>query len=214
MRAAAGSGSLEIRVSLGDVRVRIIAGEFRGRKLKPIRGVRIRPTADRCREAIFNILSTGVQDARVLDLFAGTGALGLEALSRGARSALFLDNHRDSASVIEGNIRTCRVEGRARILRWNILRNLNCIKSMDPGFDLIFMDPPYRKNMVRPVLIHLLDSDALAPDARIVVEHAISEAMPEAIPEEIPGTPGQAPCFKLADQRRYGKTLVSFFDYM
>ncbi len=190
--------------------MRIIAGEFRGRKLNPIRGVRIRPTADRCREAIFNILSVGVQDARVLDLFAGTGALGLEALSRGARFALFLDNHRDSAAVIEGNIRTCRVEERARILRWNILRNLNCLKSMEPGFDLVFMDPPYRKDMIEPVLTHLLDSNSLAPGARIVAEHALSEPMPE----EVPGTSARAPCFKRMDQRRYGKTLVSFFDYM
>ncbi len=190
--------------------MRIIAGEFRGRKLLPIRGVRVRPTADRCREAIFNILSTSARDSRVLDLFAGTGALGLEALSRGAEFALFLDNHRDSALVIEGNIQACRVGSRARILRWNILRNLDCLKSMDPGFDLVFMDPPYRKKMIRPVLNHLLDSGALAPGARVVAAHALSEPAPE----EIPGGSARAPRLRLEDRRRYGKTSVSFYEYM
>ncbi|MCP4694458.1 MAG: 16S rRNA (guanine(966)-N(2))-methyltransferase RsmD [Desulfobacterales bacterium] len=190
--------------------MRIIAGEFRGRKLRPLRGDRIRPTADRCREAIFNILSTRVQDALVLDLFAGTGALGLEALSRGARSALFLDNHRDSASVVKSNIQTCGVDGRARILRWDVLRNLNCLKSTEPGFDLVFMDPPYGKEMVRPVLTLLLDSGALARDAVIVAEHALSDPTPEALS----GPSGRNPRIELEDQRRYGKTLVSFFKHL
>jgi len=155
------------------------------------------------RESIFNILSSRVQDATVLDLYAGTGALGLEAVSRGAQSAVFIDNDRRSLNLLEKNISTCSMLKETRIIKWDIVRNLNCLKKTRPRFELIFMDPPYGMNMVHPTLVHLHDSAAARPAARIVIEHGIDETMPKDLS-----------FFRMIDQRKYGKTLVSFFDYM
>lgn len=183
--------------------MRIIAGTLRGKKLISVAGTRTRPTADRLREAIFNILSVRVQDAVVLDLFSGTGALGIEALSRGSRSAVFIDNSRPALAAISRNIKACAFEGKARIIRWDITRSLNCISGMRPAFDLVLMDPPYGRNNCATALIHLHHSHCLAPDACLVVEHSLLEPL-DPLPE------GYAVC----DRRKYGKTLVSILSYM
>ena len=183
--------------------LRIIGGDLKGKKLHSLSGTTIRPTADRMREAIFNILSFRVQKAIVLDLFAGTGALGIEALSRGAESAVFIDTNKKVLSLIERNIRSCKLGDRAKIIKWNINKNLNCIKSADPPFDLVFIDPPYNKHFIKPSLSYLYRSTVLAKDAFIIVEHDPAEQVPE-----------DNPAFKIADQRKYGKTLVSFLNYV
>jgi len=188
----------------GVSNLRIISGDLRGKKLHPIRGTVIRPTADRLRESIFNILSFQIRDAVVLDLFAGTGALGIEALSRGAEYAVFVEKHKDALAVIEQNLRSCRLEDRAKIIRWDIASNLNCLSSSDSRlFNLIFMDPPYNRNLISETLRHLHRSRCLEKGATVVVEHAPPEPVPENIAE-----------FVIADQRKYGKTLVSFLDYV
>ncbi len=179
--------------------LRIIGGELKGKKLYTTPGTLIRPTADRLRESIFNILSYLVKGAVVLDLFAGTGALGIEALSRGAGSAVFIDNNKKALSVVERNIQSCAVDNRSQIIRWNIVKNLNCIKSVDSKFNLVFMDPPYNKGMIKSTLINLHDSGSLGNDACIVVEHTPFEPVPEDCRQ-----------FELTDQRKYGKTLISF----
>ena len=145
--------------------LRIIGGELKGKKLYTIPGTLIRPTADRLRESIFNILSYLVKEAVVLDLFAGTGALGIEALSRGADSAVFIDNNKKALSVIERNIQSCAVDNRSQIIRWDIVKNLNCINSVDSKFNLVFMDPPYNKGMIKPTLNNLHDSGYHGKDA-------------------------------------------------
>jgi 16S rRNA (guanine966-N2)-methyltransferase len=184
---------------LRKIILRVIGGKQRGRKLSSLRGAAIRPTADRHREAIFNILVGRIQDAIVLDLFAGTGALGIEALSRGASYCVFIDHYKDAISVIARNLKLCRFEDRSKIIQWDIAKNLNCIRTADQKFDLIFMDPPYQKNLVGPALLHLQHVQALAGDARIVVEHSPFETIPSDL------------CpFEILDQRKYGKTLVSF----
>ncbi|MDM8525560.1 16S rRNA (guanine(966)-N(2))-methyltransferase RsmD [Desulfococcaceae bacterium HSG8] len=183
--------------------MRIIAGSLKGKKLHPIKGTTIRPTADRLRESIFNILSFHVRDAVVLDLFAGTGALGIEALSRVASFAVFLDKYKNSISIIKQNIRSCALENRTNVIQWDIEKNLNCIRSAPTPFNLVFMDPPYNKNLVKPTLRNLHIAHALEKDALIVAEHSDSET----IPEDCPG-------YTIAEQRRYGKTLVSFLNYM
>ena len=140
-----------------------------------------------------------IQDAIVLDLFAGTGALGIEALSRGASYCVFIDHYKDAISVIARNLKLCRFEDRSKIIQWDIAKNLNCIRTADQKFDLIFMDPPYQKNLVGPTLQHLQHAQAMAGDARIVVEHSPFETIPSDL------------CpFEILDQRKYGKTLVSF----
>ncbi len=183
--------------------LRIIGGELKGKRLKTIHGNLIRPTADRIREAIFNILSNSISKVLVLDLYAGTGALGIEALSRGAERALFVDNSNIALSVLKQNIALCGLGEKAGIIMWNIRQNLNCITSIDQRFDLIFLDPPYNKNLIMPTLVNLNDSGALKNDACIVIEHSVDEP----IPADLCG-------FLLADQRKYGKTLVSFLNYV
>ncbi|MGD9382499.1 MAG: 16S rRNA (guanine(966)-N(2))-methyltransferase RsmD [Desulfobacterales bacterium] len=183
--------------------LRIISGRLKGKKLRSVRGVTIRPTADRLRESIFNILSNQVLNAMVLDLFAGTGALGMEALSRGAESAVFVDNNPGALSVIQRNITSCAFDKQAHIIKWDIKKNLDCLKSAGTAFDLVFMDPPYNQGMVKSALFNLEQTGSLEQAARIVVEHSPLEPIPEDIF-----------MFEIADRRKYGKTLVSFLTYM
>ncbi|MFZ1984499.1 MAG: 16S rRNA (guanine(966)-N(2))-methyltransferase RsmD [Desulfatitalea sp.] len=182
--------------------MRIIAGAFKGRKLAAIRGMAIRPTADRVREALFSILAATPVDAVVLDLFAGTGALGIEALSRGARQAVFVDQATAAIQVLRKNIALCRVETCTQVLQWDILRNLNCLKAHPGPFDLIFIDPPYGRRMIQPTLAHIADNRLASPDALVVVEHDPSETV----------TP-PSEHFACVDQRHYGQTQLSFFAF-
>jgi 16S rRNA (guanine966-N2)-methyltransferase len=179
--------------------VRIIAGAFRGRKLSAIHGMAIRPTADRVREALFNILASRPVEATVLDLFAGTGALGLEALSRGAARALFVDQAPAALQAIRKNIQLCRMEAHTQVLQWNILNNLNCLRDQAGRFDLIFIDPPYNRGLIPPTLAHIVGLGLAAPDALIVAEHD---------PAEIIAPP--SPAWENVDQRRYGQTNLTF----
>lgn len=183
--------------------MRIIGGKLRGKKLAMIRGTLIRPTADRLRESIFNILGDSVIEATVLDMFAGSGAHGIEALSRGAVSAVFMDKSKKAISIIQKNIRLCALEDRVKIIRWDIIKNLTCLKSYRLTFNLIFMDPPYNQNYIKPALLNLFRNGSIEKGACIVVEHSHHEQIPKNL---IP--------FKILDQRRYGKTLVSFINYV
>jgi 16S rRNA (guanine966-N2)-methyltransferase len=183
--------------------LRVIAGELKGRKLRTIPGLKTRPTADRTREAIFNILGPTVCGAHVIDVFAGTGAFGIEALSRGAASAVFIEIGREALGVLDGNIHTCGLAGRVSVFRWDASRNLNCLGQQEPKFDLAFLDPPYRRGLVTPALSNLHAAHCLATGALLVVEHGADDPFPE------PGVP-----YLLRDRRRYGKTLVSFLNYV
>jgi 16S rRNA (guanine966-N2)-methyltransferase len=183
--------------------LRIIGGEFRGRKLHTAPGLETRPTANRTREAIFNILGADVRSVHVLDVFAGSGAFGLEALSRGAASALFIETGREALVILERNIRLCRLADRAAVIRWNVARNLDCLRNREPRFGLIFLDPPYHQGLVAPALAHLHAARCLAQNARLVVEHGVMDPLPEL-----------QNLYALEDQRRYGKTLVSFLSYV
>lgn len=183
--------------------MRIISGSLRGRRLTAVRGMATRPTTDRTREALFNILGQTMADQKVLDLFAGTGALALEALSRGAESAVLVDNARAALNTIRKNIQACNLAASTRVLHWDLCRRLTCLKAYPRHFDLIFMDPPYGQNLADKTLIHLHDSCALAADALVVVEHHVDDLL------EPPSDR-----FHLQDQRRYGKTLVSFIRYV
>ena len=183
--------------------IRVIGGELKGRKLVTVSGRQTRPTADRVRESIFNILGDRVRNALVLDLFAGTGAMGLEALSRGAESVLFADNDKSALTALEKNIKLCSLESRAKIIKWNILKNLNIIPAFQPAFNLVFTDPPYNQNLIQPTLSNLGKSRCIENGACVAIEHSPQEPIP-----------AQDQRFKIFDQRRYGKTLVSFLFYM
>ncbi|RZB34813.1 MAG: hypothetical protein SRB1_00581 [Desulfobacteraceae bacterium Eth-SRB1] len=183
--------------------MRVIGGNLKGKKLYSVHGKAVRPTADRLREAVFNILSFRVEGAVVLDLFAGTGAFGIESLSRGARSAVFIDINKKAVSVIEKNIKECALNDKAKIIKWDIIKNLFCIGAILPAFDLVFMDPPYNMHALKPALINLHAAKSINDEAVIIVEHGHLEM----IPDDIKG-------FELRDQRKYGKTLVSFLNYI
>lgn len=153
--------------------MRIITGSARGCKLKVPKGMATRPTADRIKESLFNILGTTVRDARVLDLFAGTGSLGLEALSRGAAAAVFIDQR--TARLIAENAGHAHLVGRAEILAGDAFRQMERLAAARRQFDLVFCDPPYARGLWQRALA-LLDSAALlAPDALVVVESGRGE---------------------------------------
>jgi 16S rRNA (guanine966-N2)-methyltransferase len=183
--------------------VRIISGSLRGRRLTAVKGLATRPTTDRIREALFNILGTAVTGRKVLDLFSGTGALAIEALSRGAHSAVLVDNAGAALATMRKNVAACSLEAVAAIRHWDLRRRLTFLADYGGGFDLVFMDPPYHQKLVPRTLIHLHESGALADEAIVVAEHHVAD--------ELDPPPGH---YRLEDQRRYGKTLVSFFKYM
>jgi len=183
--------------------LRVIGGSLRGKKLLTLRGATVRPTADRTRESIFNILSDRVPKSVVLDLFAGSGAMGIEALSRGAESAVFIEKQKNAHSLIKQNITACALDKKATLIKWDIEKSLDCIKSFKSCFTLTFIDPPYNKQFIKPSLLALHNSKTLNYGAQIIVEHSLSEPVPDNLAE-----------FKITDQRKYGKTLVSFLDYM
>jgi 16S rRNA (guanine966-N2)-methyltransferase len=183
--------------------MRIISGNLKAKKLYSARGKVIRPTSDRLRESIFNILAFHVKQAVVLDLFAGTGALGIEALSRGAESAVFIDIHNEALSVIERNIKACKLENKSKITKWDIIKNLNCIKSNNAAFNLIFIDPPYNRRFLQPTLNNLRKVGSVKKGAYLIIEHSLLEPIPSDFPE-----------YELQNQRKYGKTLVSFLTYI
>ncbi len=182
--------------------MRIIAGTCKRKSINSVPGMDTRPTSDRIRESIFNILRDTVREAVVLDLFAGTGAFGLEALSRGAEQALFIDTAPAAIKTIRSNIASCGFEDRTTAKKWDAVRDLNCLKHHAPPFSLVFLDPPYGKGWIRPALLHLAAASCLAPDAVLVIEHTSNEREWNEIPYFFPH-----------DQRKYGKTLVSFVMY-
>ncbi|MFO8110930.1 MAG: 16S rRNA (guanine(966)-N(2))-methyltransferase RsmD [Desulfosalsimonadaceae bacterium] len=183
--------------------MRITAGIHKGRKLASLPGITTRPTSGKVREAIFNICRPVVTDANVLDLFAGTGAFGLEALSRGAAKAVFVDSDRRCVETIRKNIAACRETDRATVIRADITVNLNMLPASGIDFDLVFMDPPYHGQAVSPALDNLAAAETLAPGAIVIIEHD----QYENIPEEKAG-------LKIIDRRKYGKTLVTLLKWL
>lgn len=183
--------------------MRIISGKLGGRRLYSSSGDSIRPTSDRVREAVFSILSYRVGDAMVLDLFAGTGALGIEAASRGAAAVVCIDNSPNAIRLIQKNMNSLALADTLTVVKWDIARNLNCLQAAKPLYDLVFLDPPYEKGLVEKTLDNLHRCQGIKPGATLVVEHTARELLPE-----------DRPYLELRDQRKYGKTLVSFLTYM
>jgi 16S rRNA (guanine966-N2)-methyltransferase len=176
--------------------VRIVAGTHRGRAIAAPDDQRIRPTSDRIRESVFNILQhrlDGLSGKRVLDGFAGTGALGLEALSRGAALAAFWDSDRTALALARRNAESLGLSGRASFRLADATRP----PKADAGFDLVLLDPPYGKGLAGAALAALDKAGWLAPGALAMIE--ADKSQPETIP----------PGFALCDSRTYGRTLIS-----
>jgi 16S rRNA (guanine(966)-N(2))-methyltransferase RsmD len=178
--------------------LRIISGSARGRRLKAPAGKLTRPTSDRVREAIFNILGAPEQDMWVLDLFAGSGALGLEALSRGAAGCLFVEQNPAALQVLRRNVAELGFESSSQIQRGDALRALK--RHLPHRFGWIFVDPPYRAGLYQPILELVERGQHLAEGGLLIVEHDRRHP-----PAQSTG------CLIRTDHRQYGDTEVSFY---
>ena len=156
--------------------MRVIAGTYRSRILKSLKGLALRPTSDRLRETLFNVLGSGVSGSRFIDLFAGTGAIGIEALSRGAREVIFIENHAPAAKLIRRNLDSLDIRSGFTVMAVDALRGLAMLASRKqqpgPGFDCIFLDPPYAAaEEYARVLEFVGSTELLATGGIVVAEH-------------------------------------------
>lgn len=182
--------------------MRIVGGNLSGRVLRAPPGAATRPTSEKVREALFNILGNimgSLEGAHVLDLFAGSGGLGIEALSRGAAHATFVDAAKPALIAVRGNLKELGLEARSLVVSGDAVAHAARLVPAEP-WRLVFVDPPYRSDLAtRSVLA--IDPAKLAPDAVIVIEHDRHNAPPEALGSLL-----------RTDHRRYGDTMVSFFE--
>ena len=178
--------------------MRIISGTARGRTIVAPAGDRTRPTQDKVRESLFNIIRWDVMDARVLDLFAGTGALSLESLSRGAQSAVLVDTDRAACEAIRKNIAACRMEDKARLIVRDYRQAMDQLAREGEVFDVVFLDPPYRMENTGEMCAALYEKGLLAKEFLLVVEH--KRGLAPLVDER----------FEAFDQRDYGDTQITF----
>ena len=174
--------------------MRIIGGDARGRTIVAPAGAKTRPTQDYVRESLFNIIRWDVEDARVLDLFAGTGQLGIEALSRGAKKCTFVENNRQAYKVVEENVKHCKLEQGARI----VMSDAYAFLSRRDSFDIAFLDPPYKQGIVDKCLPLLLPM--MSDDGVVICE----TSRDEELPEKLSG-------FYADRVRNYGKTKITLY---
>jgi 16S rRNA (guanine966-N2)-methyltransferase len=179
--------------------MRIIGGEAKGRSIRCPRGCRIRPTTDRVKESLFAILHL-IAGSRFLDVFAGCGNIGLEALSRGACFAAFIEREARLVQAIRGNLQVLGYEKRAEIMMADAAPGMRRLGERDARFDVVFADPPYDEGFLAGLVTSLEGKDILAEDGIVVIQHSVRE-MPEA---------SQMHKMVVADQRRYGDTMLSF----
>ena len=178
--------------------MRVITGSARGRRLRELEGFETRPTTDRVKESIFNIIQFRVEGRRVLDLFAGTGQMGIEALSRGAKSATFVDRRSDAVRLVKENLALCRLEEGARVIQGDAL---DFLSRTEETFDLIFLDPPYGSGLLKNALERIAKFDILSDHGIILCETSVTELLPELPP---PYREGRA--------YRYGKIKITVYE--
>lgn len=200
LRANGRSGSTSPSDRIMDMR--IIAGELKGRKIKTPRGRATRPMRDFVREAVFDMLGERVRGARVLDLYAGSGSLGLESLSRGAEEAVFVDRGKEQARIIQENLDNLGMASRGRVIRSDILDYLRRYGCPERAFNLIFIDPPFKidVNYRKELLKKLSDGGFLGPAAVVVMEAPLRSSVPEP-----------PPGLEFRERRRYGETAVDIY---
>jgi 16S rRNA (guanine966-N2)-methyltransferase len=177
--------------------MRIIAGAYKGRKLVAPTDRSVRPTPDRVKEALFSILMGRVEDAVVLDLFSGSGNLGLEALSRGARKCYFGDSSRDSIRLIHSNVAYCKAEAQSHIIQGDYR---NVLAQVREKVDLVFVDPPYRDQLWEDVVRILSEKELMKPDGLIIMEHPREVEFPQELYN-----------FRKIKEGRYGTVVLSIY---
>ena len=177
--------------------MRVITGSARGRRLKELEGMETRPTTDRVKEGLFSALEFDIEGRKVLDLFAGTGQLGIECLSRGAASAVFVDRRADAVKLIRENLRLTELEDRAGVVAGD---SMEYLKSIREPFDIIFLGPPYAAGLLEPAIAHIAKFDILAPHGIIAAEHPADRVLPAL-----------APPYRLHRTYRYGKIALTLY---
>ena len=182
--------------------LRVIGGTVGGRKLNTVKGLSTRPTSGRVKEALFNMLASEIRGREVLDLFAGTGSLGIEALSRGAERAVFVDKSARCCSVIRDNLVNTGFTGSAEVYLMDFAEGIKFLAREGRKFDLVFLDPPYNnKNIIQETLNLLEKNDIIETGGIIVVEHRKTGSLPERC-----GT------LKVVDIRKYGDTMITIYN--
>ena len=179
--------------------MRVISGKARGTKLNSIESLSTRPTLDRVKESLFNIIQNDIKDANVLDLFAGSGALGIECLSRGAKHAVFCDNNHESINMIKQNLEKTHLVDDASVYNKNYEA---CLKTLNEKFDIIFLDPPYKLDIAVDALKIILDRNLLNTNGLVVIETDEFERDKQEI-EPIENV-------KIIDERKYGRANLIF----
>lgn len=177
--------------------MRVITGSARGAKLKTLEGLQTRPTSDRVKEAIFNIIQFGIEGRKVLDLFGGSGQLAIEALSRGASYAVMVDESREATNVIKENVKKVHFEDKCSVFQMDYQRYLSTCREK---FDIIFLDPPYAEKMLENALQKISEIDILSEGGIIVCERPKEKVLPAAVGDFI--------CSK---DYVYGKTAVNIY---
>ena len=177
--------------------MRIITGDFKGRRLEMPENYNIIPTTEKVKEAVFSIIAGNLEDAVCVDLFAGTGNLGLEALSRGAKKCYFGDNSRESINLIKNNVKMCRAEDKSVIIAGDYSKILGRINEK---VDIFFLDPPYKDGLYENCL-EIIDSlDLLSEEGIIVAEHGVRDYVPETVGS-----------LEIIKERKYGKIMVTIY---
>ena len=184
--------------------VRVISGIYRGRLLKVPRGWKGRPTGDRVKEALFDILGGKVQQSRFLDLYAGTGNVGIEAVSRGARRVCFVDQNSKAVQGIYENLHFLPGDLSIQIyvIKLDVLKALKLMANRKELYDIVFLDPPYEQRLEKPAIEMISNSGLLLPDGVIIVESSKREVLPAWVDDLI-----------LTRQHKYGDTLLTFYSF-
>lgn len=180
--------------------MRVISGERKGMPLKAVNGVTTRPTTDKVKESLFNILGPTFQDGTVLDLFAGSGGLGIEALSRGMEHGVFIEKDSKAFQNLKENIAKCRYEACTEVYRNDATRALKALIKREFQADLIFLDPPYKKHMYYDLVKDIIENNVIRPDGIIVCEHDFQLELPN-----------QVESFVKYREEKYGSTIISFY---
>jgi 16S rRNA (guanine(966)-N(2))-methyltransferase RsmD len=183
--------------------MRIIAGKYKSRLLQMPKTRAVRPMQDRIRESIFSILSGRCIDARVLDLFSGSGSMGIEALSRGAREVVFVEHNSICAQTIHANLKALEVKGAVTVMKTDALMAIMRLGAKGQLFDVVFLDPPYHKGLIEKCL-RAIDGCGIITNSAIIVAHHFKK---EAVPE-------RSGCLRMNRQNVYGDKLISFYNML
>ncbi len=180
--------------------MRITSGILKNKRIKSREGQETRPTLERIKEAIFSIISDKIEGSRFLDLYAGTGNMSLEALSRGARRAILIEKEQEAIRVIIDNINDCKMEDKSRAYKNDVLRAIEILSRKNEKFDIIFLDPPYKENLSIKTIKHISDYNIIESEGIIISEHSVYEKMPNEIGKLIK-----------YDERNYNKKIITFY---